>query len=425
MIPERVVLRLYQAGFGEAQLLSFFYPDPLPDGRAERHVLIDFGSTNSPKGAKSGLMTRVAQQIREHTAGKLDAVVVTHRHKDHLSGFGVKAAAAVITELQPSLVVRPWTEDPTLPADATAPAIRAFEARLTARQNLAAEIHRVASHAEDADGHDLLAAAAAAQLPNRKAIEFLDKLAKRTDGEYLHAGDSTKLEQVVPGISVRVLGPPTVAQSDIVLRQRETDRDEFWMLQLRAAGRLQAGVPERPEGVPPGPVAWLVDRLTRQQLGTLMRVVRTVDDALNNTSLILLIDAGDRRMLFPGDAQIENWLWSLEHAPDKDELRALLADVDLYKVGHHGSRNATPRSLFKLWTDGATDPSRPMCAVMSTMCGVHGESDETAVPRETLVKALELRMPVFGRTDTLAADVPFTAVEAPTSGHVPFRLLTP
>jgi hypothetical protein len=201
------------------------------------------------------------------------------------------------------------------------------------------------------------------------------------------------------------------------------------MLQLQAIEgltpeRVDPRAPVAPGDVPPGPVAWLVERLARQQLGALMRVVRTVDDALNNTSLILLVDVGDRRLLLPGDAQIENWSWALTHAPNSDELRALLAGVDLYKVGHHGSRNATPRSLFRLWNEEAADPARPIAAMMSTLGGVHGESEATRVPRSTLVEALIGRMQVFGRTDELH-DVPFTGVEAPTSGRVPFSFIAP
>jgi len=36
-----------------------------------------------------------------------------------------------------------------------------------------------------------------------------------------------------------------------------------------------------------------------------------LDHAMNNTSVILLIQAGDRRLLFCGDAQIENWEYAL------------------------------------------------------------------------------------------------------------------
>jgi hypothetical protein len=63
--------------------------------------------------------------------------------------------------------------------------------------------------------------------------------------------------------------------------------------------------------------------------------------------------------------------------------------TDQRPVGHHGSRNATPISLYKLWK--AQDPKRvPFIALMSTKRNVHGEGSH-AVPRSTLVTALRER----------------------------------
>ena len=123
-------------------------------------------------------------------------------------------------------------------------------------------------------------------------------------------------------------------------------------------------------------------------------LVRSVDEVLNNTSLILLFTVGHRRLLFPGDAQIENWQWVLDSAPmpQRSELRKKLADVDVYKVGHHGSRNATPKSLFALWNDGAAK-RHTMVALMSTKEKVH-----EGVPKSTLTDALNKRMALVFRT---------------------------
>jgi hypothetical protein len=63
--------------------------------------------------------------------------------------------------------------------------------------------------------------------------------------------------------------------------------------------------------------------------------------------------------------------------------------TDQRPVGHHGSRNATPISLYKLWK--AQGPKRvPFIALMSTKRNVHGEGSH-AVPRSTLVTALRER----------------------------------
>ena len=89
--PKRLTLRTYQVGFGDCFLLSFRYAAE-DDPTRDRHVLIDFGSTGQPKNAGDKLMLRVAEDIAEACQGKLHAVVATHRHKDHTSGFATNAA---------------------------------------------------------------------------------------------------------------------------------------------------------------------------------------------------------------------------------------------------------------------------------------------------------------------------------------------
>ena len=76
----------------------------------------------------------------------------------------------------------------------------------------------------------------------------------------------------------------------------------------------------------------------------MLQIVRMLDKAMNNTSVILLFRVGKESQLFPGDAQLENWQYALSREPD----RKLLSGVNVYKVGHHGSLNATPKSLWSL-----------------------------------------------------------------------------
>lgn len=117
-----------------------------------------------------------------------------------------------------------------------------------------------------------------------------------------------------------------------------------------------------------------------------MPIVRRLDKQMNNTSLILLFSVGGKSLLFPGDAQWENW----SHALDQPDVRDKLKTVDLYKVGHHGSLNATPKTLWELFENRgpATKPDR-LTSVMSTKHGLRGHSKKTAVPRATLVEALK------------------------------------
>ena len=79
-----------------------------------------------------------------------------------------------------------------------------------------------------------------------------------------------------------------------------------------------------------------------------------LDSDTNNTSLAMAIELpGGRVMLFPADAQVGNWLswqdytWQVGGKPVT--IRDLLGRTVLYKVGHHGSHNATLREGGLEW----------------------------------------------------------------------------
>lgn len=446
--PREVRVRMYQVGFGDCFLVSFYYSRKLEDGRAVRHMLVDFGSTRYPK--RGFELTGVAERISSD-CDELDVLVVSHRHKDHLSGFGIAGPAAVIDSLKPKLVVRSWTEDPEAAVDATGvtrvdEASLRFTTALAGGQTLAdalfaqLQTERRGLRGELATlvDHQTLAAVGEEDLSNAKAYARLTGWGEAGAQEFLFFGARSRIPEFIPGIRVRVLGPPTVDQHHEVTGARAQD-PEYWMLHealLREFSTTAELYPDRRSvlskaemGAPPGPVRWLVGKMQRQHMNNLLRIVRELDDALNNTSLILMIDAGDKRILFPGDAQIENWNYALKVSEEGDGLdaggvRRLLAGVDLYKVGHHGSRNATPRTLLEtVW--GADD--HDLVALMGTKKGVHGKVESTAVPRETLVQALLERT---GKRLWSTASLPdredaVVEVRARTRGGHPFEYTGP
>lgn len=414
----RTRVRMYQVGFGDCALLTLEYARAF-DGRRERHILIDFGSSSPVTGVST---EQVAELIREHTGGKLDAIVLSHRHKDHMSAFGATASREIIADLAPDLVVRPWTEDPQAAHDATSPRARLIHS-LDSAQAVAESVARQLAGARGAAGQ--LRELALEQVKNKAAVDQLDAWAASARGEYLSVGSRSLLEEVIPGIAVDVLGPPTVDDdSDVLGRPRERD-PEYWMLLDRALASAPLGTAEPADGsdaepfvhepaaldVAPGTVRWIVEKMQRQRLFVVQRIVRSLDNALNNTSLILLFRIGAHTLLFPGDAQIENWQYVLQRYPQREELLERLAEVDLYKVGHHGSRNATPREgLYERWRARRT----PVTSLLSTKLHVHGETAATRVPRATLLRALAELGEVHS-THRLPGGQSYIEVSAPTS----------
>lgn len=409
--PKSLTIRTYHVGFGDCFLLSFAYAKG-----PERHVLIDFGSTGLPPGSinpKSRMMD-IANDIKKRTGGKLHAVVATHRHKDHISGFetkkGGKGTGDVIRAMQPDLVVQPWTEDPKLGVNATGPIGQAAKgetkriAALSSMQTVA-EQAMVQTRGTRYFGKELREQfyfLGESNINNPSAVDNLMTMGKKR--EYVYAGKKTSLGALL-GVSVDILGPPTVKQTATIRKQRARDPDEFWHLQARAMSatsptRSAAGGVLFPDHVrsagPRFPVEtrWLIHHARAIRGDNLLQIVRMLDKAMNNTSVILLIRVGKTSLLFPGDAQIENWQYAL----DNEEYRKMLAQVDVYKVGHHGSLNATPKSLWQGFSKKSkvrTDKSR-LRTLMSTMEHKHGsEESRTEVPRGTLVSALKTQSDLF------------------------------
>ena len=105
----------------------------------------------------------------------------------------------------------------------------------------------------------------------------------------------------------------------------------------------------------------------------------------NNESLVVLLTHGKDKMLFTGDAEEE-----VEY-----EILNKMPDVDLLKVGHHGSHSST--------TDAFLDKTKPEYAVI--LCGRNNKYGHPH--RETMRKLKDRGIDVY-RTDE-SGDLLFTS----------------
>ena len=409
--PTKITIRSYQVGFGDCYLLTFHYAN------RDRHVLIDFGTKFRSKVGFKVDMKAIAKRISADCGGTLTMVVATHRHCDHISGFATNAKGDgpgdIIRACKPALVVQPWTEDPKLPKDATGPVAAARgHVKALAEMNAFAEAV-IRDLPKFADGKFGATKAAALELQylggdnitNRSAVENLMTMVKPAKRKYLHLGSKLAVSTLLPGVKIHVLGPPTLEQSDKI-RAYAKHSDDYWKLQAMAAAppkrNGQSGAPfNGGHKAVPQPAQWFARQLREMRADSALEIVRSLDKVMNNTSLILLFEVDSKRLLFPGDAQLENWSVALR---DK-KVRKLLAGVDLYKVGHHGSHNATPQHL--LWEGFSKRGKASFTTLLSTHAGEYSgvprRSLSDALKRDsTLLSTAEFGQPELSRSVTIA-----------------------
>lgn len=86
-----------------------------------------------------------------------------------------------------------------------------------------------------------------------------------------------------------------------------------------------------------GCAASAVDPRLTALWGTVTEDLRTYGDNPNNHSVVVRVDFGKASALFTGDLE----LIGLSRLATRYEAHPELIDVDIYQVGHHGSKNAT------------------------------------------------------------------------------------
>lgn len=398
----RVRVRMYRHGLGDCFLLTF------PRGAGKPfQVLIDCGALARDKAAMQALVKEIRDTIRTEPGGKarLDVVVGTHEHKDHLSGFN-QARDLFDADFDVGSVWLAWTENLTRSEikklkETKRKAVARLAAMIDAAKAATAEPRFAGS---DTVGlvENLLAfsrdepLAAAASIAD--AMEYLKARGKTAgDLRYLEPGGDAFDIEGVDGVRVYVLGPPkdptllktsTVTEamkrkdavyhlaatgdagmdalSAAVESGADTHADRYHPFSAEHRVTLQVQDPVTKQMRPHPQLAALKPfldatyddpkqawrRIDTDWLDAFGQLALDLDNDTNNTSLVLAFEFKATRevLLFVADAQIGSWLsWAgLEFkVPGQDKAVPaldLLARTVFYKVGHHCSHNATAKA---------------------------------------------------------------------------------
>jgi hypothetical protein len=357
----RAVVRMYRQGLGDCFLVSL----PRSGGARDAHIMIDCGVLLATRNAAEKL-NAVVEDIATVTGGEVDLLVVTHEHWDHLSGF--LQAREALDRIKFADVWMSWAENPD---DQQAKALEARRSQMIATLRVAEARLGLAGAPESEAVGGLLSFFGAAGRSTRDALNAAR--ARAPDGRPRYV-EPDEAPSVLSGTSARifVLGPPrdeafllrsSPSKSnpetygfgmagfplDEVARCLEDDEPDRpfaarWCIPMEIA-RSQPFFRRLTEG---RDEAWR--RIDLAWLEGAVDLALKLDRDTNNSSLALAIELpGGDVMLFAADAQVGNWLsWQgLAWGTDGERVTAddLLSRTVLYKVGHHGSHNATLRAL--------------------------------------------------------------------------------
>lgn len=351
MNDPKVGIRMYRTGLGDCYLLTFEQEAGGPSHTGPRHILIDCGYF--PGSSFPGVsIEAIVADIVNFTGNQIDAIVVTHEHQDHLQGFMDEQDK--FKKINKGELWMAWTEKPGQKIVPEKRAIAAFEAAaaglafsgMEEEKQMAGAIEGMLGFSQGTD----------------QAFESVKSWFPPRSRKYWNPGDAFEPDWL-PGVRVYVLGPP----KDLALLRKTTGKKNVEMYELTAEnfGFAAAALDENEPGTLspfdakyaredlPEPLAGSYQnaswrRIDSDWLLSASRLALQLDSYTNNTSLVLAFELtkSGHVLLFVGDAQIGNWLsWQSLEFKNQDGKKVTAADLlsrtVFYKVGHHGSHNAT------------------------------------------------------------------------------------
>jgi beta-lactamase superfamily II metal-dependent hydrolase len=354
-------IRMYRVGFGDCFLVTF------PTRRGPKHVLVDCGV--HARG-DVGTIQKAVENIAEVTDRRLALVIAAHAHQDHISGFG--KFAAQFRKFRIGEVWMSWTED-----QQNRKAAKLKQKHKAAIARLQMYFASLPPAAQQRAGD--VAQAISNLAGNESALEQLHNgFGVGSKVSYWKAGSSASAPGGILGLDARILGPPD--DPDFLARMDPPPSQHY----------LTAKTGDGAAAHPPFAAKWFQDDvvleypLSKREVAVVQKYAEeppdalafALDQAINNTSLVVLFSFGGKYLLFPGDAQYGNWQYWLQG----EDSRRILSEIDFLKVSHHGSLNATPKQAIDNMGGGS------FAAMVSTQ-----DKPWPSIPRPPLMEAIRKR----------------------------------
>lgn len=297
------------------------------------HILIDCGK----KGDDELLEKAVRHLERELPEGiaegkkRLDLIVATHRHEDHIKGFDPRW----FRNIEAKNIWLSVAMDPDHPQAKGVNELHAF----------AVDAMRGLASSGQALSPELELLASMYGVSNAAADTLLMETLPRVNGirpRYVHSGMQHELD-LPDETEIHILAPEQDVDHCYLGEELDTS--------LKSLQGLNASLPSAPVAASERPAnisATDFRVLQSRMLSNGLAFAAKESSIQNNLSVVLLIEWKKRRLLFVGDAEWEgefregkhNGSWNVMW--EKHGKTHLAVPVDFLKIGHHGSRNATP-----------------------------------------------------------------------------------
>jgi beta-lactamase superfamily II metal-dependent hydrolase len=330
-MADQLLIRSYNVGCGDCIYIR------IPGGDHGFHILLDCG-TKSGAAPLEVAVTQLKTMLPMTGGGKrrLDLMVATHRHEDHIKGFDPDWFTDVdVRHIWLSAVL-----DPTHPQSDGVNSLHALARRAMRQlrdsgQALSPEVQLLAS---------------LYSVSNEAADEMLMETLPQRHGitpRFMRAGDPHQLD-LPADTAIHVLAPEDnidgfyLGDDDALANGLQALAGAGRKARRAAASGPPTPVPS-PTNISPTDFATLRSRMLSSGLAFAAR-----DTSIqNNLSVVLLIEWKGHRLLFVGDAEWEGEFKAGKHNGSWNVMwekhRARLGQpLDFLKIGHHGSINATP-----------------------------------------------------------------------------------
>ena len=510
-----VKVRMYRTGLGDCFLLALPRAKADRSGRDTFYLLVDCGIYfRSPPVAdpdtgatlkQEDWIRKIAEHIKASTNGRIDVLMITHEHWDHVSAFHQEQAREVFDSIELGALWLPWTEDQSIELARKLKAEGGADQAALARATVAMAKREMVDPQTDSLVDKVLGFFGAGKSNNYSvktgdAMKWIQKDYTEKNGvtpRYLHPGAPVEcLDGVDPDLArVYVLGPPEDERVIKVLDRAGTsyrmgidwaatstcfaafgvlpaadgsfptdeeiaeaqrmcipfdDNFQIPLKKVRAAVDKPPAEAVAPEGNPlfreyfDKSAGWR--KIDDDWAAPTDAFALQLDSKTNNTSLAFALEVGPpgagKVLLFPGDAQIGNWLsWfgPVKVQGEKDPVgqtltwkaggttvtaEDLLKRTVLYKVGHHGSHNATLRMRDNvpsgLMLMGSEDGSKDFVAMIPVDENVarnvahYGDMPLPAIVQDLLERT-------GGKVARNDEDRPYNKSQAPTLNGVAFK----